>query len=186
MAKLSTSTPFDGVELADSTTCQIRHAVLDPVVSVSPFNSALEQCNARLKLKFALSLPGSGLYCEHAKGIAFWTGLDQWFISGIAFNKLQMALKGLAAVSDQSDAWARFSLTGPDADAVMARLCPLDLSPSVLPVKASCRSQFAHMMAIIQRCPDGYTIAVMRSFAKTAIHHSNQALHSIAAQHELE
>jgi sarcosine oxidase gamma subunit len=64
-------------------------------------------------------------------------------------------------------------------------LCPLDLADRGFATDAAARTQFAHMMALVCRCPDGYEVMVMRSFGRSAVYHTQAAMQSVAAQRNL-
>ncbi len=109
-----------------------------------------------------------------------WAGQGQWFVVGdIGTELLTDALHTKAAVTDQSDAWVVLTLNGADASEVMTRLCSLDLG--ALEQGQTARAEFAHMMSCITPTTDGFEIMIMRSFAKTAIHHTQEAMRKLAA-----
>jgi sarcosine oxidase subunit gamma len=88
-----------------------------------------------------------------------------------------------AAVTDQSDAWARFSLAGPAAVDALARYVPIDLRLAALPVGASVRSALYHVPLCLMRLDvDRFEILVFRSMAQTAWHELESALRIIAAR----
>lgn len=83
-----------------------------------------------------------------------------------------------------TDMWPALLLTGEDADAVMARLCGLDLVG--LKSGKVARVELAHAPAIILPVLDGYHIKLMRSFSGSAVQHIIAAMKSIAAQNLLD
>ncbi|MSU88646.1 sarcosine oxidase subunit gamma [Rhodobacteraceae bacterium 2CG4] len=121
-------------------------------------------------------LPPPGMSAILGGARVLWMGRALWFVLGAAPDLPGMAL------SDQSDGWAGFRLTGAGTRAVLARLCPLDLHPAVFPEGATARSELAHMAASITAEADGYLILVMRSFAGTALDELETAMRSVAAQ----
>ncbi len=80
-----------------------------------------------------------------------WGGHEQWFISTQTdepypfTQRMSEALGHCAAITDQSDAWARIKLRGPACYTVLERLCPLDLHPSVFPPGHVARTVMAHL-----------------------------------------
>ncbi|MGB0438561.1 MAG: sarcosine oxidase subunit gamma [Paracoccaceae bacterium] len=64
---------------------------------------------------------------------AFWISPDMWMIEAPLeqYDDLAAHLTGLAAgcasITEQTDAWCRFDLSGPNLSAVCALLCPVDL-----------------------------------------------------------
>ncbi len=131
-----------------------------------------------------LTLPTVGKVISKKHVRAMWAGQGQWFVVGdIELQILVEALDTKAAVTDQSDAWVILTLVGEDAAEVMSRLCSLDLD--ALEQGQTARAEFAHMMSCITPIPEGFEIMIMRSFAKTAIHHTREAMHKLAAQRAL-
>lgn len=67
-----------------------------------------------------------------AKG-AFWMGPDQWMVETPLAGKddpareIAAKAKGIASITDQSEAWCRFDLTGDRLADVFERLCNADL-----------------------------------------------------------
>ena len=63
---------------------------------------------------------------------AFWTGPDQWMIDAPLDTHEDLAAQlasraeGAMSVTEQTDAWCRFDLTGDGLAEVLARLCPVD------------------------------------------------------------
>ena len=63
---------------------------------------------------------------------AFWTGPDQWMIEApLATHedlaaRIVAASQGAMSVTEQTDAWCRFDLTGDGLPDVFERLCPAD------------------------------------------------------------
>ncbi|MEE9454804.1 MAG: hypothetical protein V3V13_10535 [Paracoccaceae bacterium] len=150
------------------------------IISVAPLKGQGMAVGAALKKTVKLTLPTVGKVTTHKDMRALWGGQGQWYILGGDAEILGKTLKGSAAVGDQSDAWAVFSLTGKDANAVMARLTPLDIS--TMEIGQTARSEFAHMLAVITPIPGGYEIMVLRSFAKTAVQHTIAAMEMLSAQ----
>jgi sarcosine oxidase subunit gamma len=93
------------------------------------------------------------------------------------------ALADHAALSDQSDAWAVLRLEGPGAEAVMARLTPLDLRAGSFGTWATARSDVAHMVgAVTQAGGDAYQIMVFRSMAASLVHEVTLVMRRVAAR----
>ena len=73
------------------------------------------------------------------------------------------------------------SLDGAGAEAVLARICPLDLRENQFRRGQTARTDIAHMMALLCRTTKGFEIWVMRSFAQSAVDHISRAMRSVAA-----
>lgn len=185
MVEMNALTPLNGLAPVATATCRLDELPFVELASVMPFSGKLDDCSKALKKLTKLALPAVGKTKGNAKARILWSERNQWFVEGVDAETLATELKGLAAVTDQSDGWARFSITGTGAEAVMARLCPLDLSDQAFAKDHAARTEFAHMMSVITRTADGFSIMVMRSFARTAVHHSADVMRSVAAQSEL-
>lgn len=154
------------------------------IVSVSPFQGQGKAVNTALLAAIKLGLPAVGLMKTKKNIRSMWAGQGQWFITGdVDFQMLAEALIDKAAVTDQSDAWAAFTLTGSTAAVVLSRLCPLDFD--ALQLGQTARTELAHMLASITPVKDGYEVMVMRSFAKTAVQKVTKAMQNVAAQQAL-
>lgn len=103
-----------------------------------------------------------------------WLGPNEWLAvlppgdEGPARGRLGDALPPVAAVVDVTDALAVTDLTGPEAAALLAKLCPLDLRPQFFPVGRAARTLVAGMDAIVQSIggeEPGFRLFVARSYA---------------------
>ncbi|GGE48674.1 sarcosine oxidase subunit gamma [Actibacterium pelagium] len=65
---------------------------------------------------------------------AFWTGPSQWFVMAdhddyeTLAASLKETLSRAASITEQNDGWVGFDMDGTDCDAVLERLCNIDLS----------------------------------------------------------
>lgn len=96
---------------------------------------------------------------------------------------LDATLARHAALTDQSDGWAVFSLQGQGVEDVLARLTPLDLNRGVFKRGHAARSLLGHMSAIFLRTGENaFQIMVFRSMARTAVHELEVAMKAVAAR----
>lgn len=148
-----------------------------PMTSVMPFKGKHDACRdalATLGLELgAVGQVGTGTQ---------WMGRGLWFVIGHDPAPLEAALAGLAAVTDQSDGWAVLDLTGGDAAAVLARLTPIDLDPSVFGIGATARTEVAHMAVSVTPTDSGFRLMVLRSFVQTLVEDLLAAMLSIQQQ----
>ena len=92
-------------------------------------------------------------------------------------------LAGLAAVTDQADGVAAVKIEGDAAEAVLARLVPLDLRAASFKRGHTARSLVNHMTASITRLgPKSFEVMVMRSMAQTLVHELTEAAEGVAAR----
>lgn len=149
-----------------------------PLFSVAPFRGRAGAVAAAL----GVDLPPPGRAADPPTGgRLIWAGLDLWLLRGPAADPTK-ALAGLAAVTDQSDGWTTLVLSGAGACDVLARLAPIDLDPAAFPPDAVARTQLKHMICLLARTAEGFEIAVMRSFALTAVHDLQTAMRRLAAR----
>lgn len=166
MVDLIADKPFQGLPLS------IGRATVEgmdpgPVTSIQPYPGR--------SLPFAFPDPGAVL--PLGAGRLVWAGRETAFLMGAEAPDLS----GLAALCDQTDGWAWVRLSGPDAEAVLARLCPLDLR--AMGVGTSARATLNHLPAVLIRtAPDAVEIGVFRSMAGTLEHELSAAMRAVAAR----
>jgi methylglutamate dehydrogenase subunit D len=79
--------------------------------------------------------------------------------------RLAKSLSGLAAITDQSDQWAIFTLTGPESRDALARLVPIDLAPEKFGIGALALTRASHLDVRLWHVTEStYELAVARSF----------------------
>ncbi len=178
MANLIATAPLGFVKpvtLAQTTLTQMDWV---QITSIAPFQGREGEVDKALA-KIGLGFPAPNtLQAKGAARIA-WTGRAQAFLMGEDCPDLGDA----AAITDQSDAWARFALAGPAAVDTLARYVPVDLRLTALPVGASIRSQLYHVPLCLMRLGvDSFEVLVFRSMAQTAWHELESALRTLAAR----
>lgn len=107
---------------------------------------------------------------------AFWTGPDQWMVEAPFATHEDLAAQisaragGVASVTEQTDGWCRFDLSGTDLAEVFALLCPLDY-PSFTGGEAT-RTSIDHLGCfVVCRTPDHASVIGPRS-AAGSLHHA--------------
>jgi len=79
--------------------------------------------------------------------------------------RLAKSLSGLAAITDQSDQWAIFKLSGPHGRDALARLVPIDVAPEKFRVGALALTRASHFDVRLWRIGEStYELAVTRSY----------------------
>ena len=107
-----------------------------------------------------------------AAGAALWLGPEETLLllspqsERSCQEMLEQALSGLPnSLVDISHRQSTLELSGPDAEAMLAVGCPLDLHPSAFPVGMCTRTVFAKCEIVLWRKgPDLFHIEVWRSF----------------------
>ena len=105
---------------------------------------------------------------------ALWLGPDQWMIEApFATHEdiagyLKATFGDAASITEQTDAWARFDVTGPDLHAMFERLCNLDTRA----MKPGCgtRTVIEHLGCYVTCKAEGLTVLGPRSSAKSLFH----------------
>jgi len=97
-------------------------------------------------------------------------GPGRWLLLGQKPEALREKLAGLASLSDHSDGYAVFEVSGPCVREGLAKGVPLDLHPAVF-TDAVAVTAIAHIGAIIWQCGENrFAIAVFRSYAGSFWH----------------
>lgn len=181
MANLIATSPLGFVKPISLAGTVLTQCAFAPITSIAPFagrENDVSRALAGLGLRFPA--PNTMISAGGADGAKIaWSGRDCAFLIGATSPDMADA----AALTDQSDAWARFSLIGPAAVETLARYVPLDMRLSALPVGASVRSQLYHIPLCLMRLDaDAFELLVFRSMARTAWHELEVALRTLAAR----
>ena len=164
---------------APVTKAGVTLAVLDPgpITSIA-LRPGGEKALAKSLKSLGLAFPAPGNWGAKGQARIVWTGRDQAFLMGVAPPMIEGA-----AVTDQSDGWAGFSLTGPGAEAALARLVALDLRAAAFPVGRAARVGLNHMSMVLLRSGDqGFELFVFRSMARSAWHELAEVLDRLEAR----
>jgi sarcosine oxidase subunit gamma len=150
-----------------------------PMVSLAPFRGR----DAEAPEALGAGLPPPGGTAPLSDGLLIWAGIGLWFLRGPAAARLDAP--AWAAVTDQADGWCGLALDGPDAEAVLARLVPIDLDPAVFPPDAVARTALRHVPCLLMR-GTGFELLVPRSMARSAVRDLARAMRAVAARAALD
>lgn len=138
---------------------------------------------------FGIALPGPGAWSEGPHGLgAFWTGRDQWMITGAGradgdFAAAVSQAAPDARVTEQTDAWAAIEITG-DAmtlGLLLERL--VNLPPRATAPGRSTRTLLHHMgVFVIRPAAERLVVLGMRSAAGSLWHALETAAERLAAR----
>lgn len=182
--KLQKSAPFEGCDLPLVLgSARLEAQGIAAITAVMPLKGQSMAVAKALKSVIGAALPMVGKVTQVKQAELVWFGPGQWLIFSNKPIQIKDALQGLAAVIDQSDGWLGLVLSGKDAVAVMARLCPLDLD--ALAVGQVARTDFCHVSAIIIPVEDGFQVMLPRSYAVSVYENIQAAMKSLAAQNLL-
>lgn len=175
MAELIAKTPLWGQGAVRHGGVEMAELALGQVTSLAPF-SGQEKAVSEALQPLGLTFPAPNSVSEAGGLRLVWTGRGQAFLMGAAPGDWA----GIAALTDQSDGWARLSLIGEGAADVLARLVPLDFRAMA---EGRCaRSMLGHMPLILISVAGGFHILVFRSMARTAWHEVEAAMKMVAAR----
>ncbi len=183
MAKLIAQSPAHGIPSSTIGTVTLSELEMTSITSIAPFAGKETALAKTLKAEHGLEWSAAGQTNEHAGARVIWAGLDLAFLTGVeASSKLAKD----AALTDQSDAWARFELSGAEAADVLARLVPADLRKTQFKTGQTLRSSLGHMqMILVKTAPQSFLIMVFRSMAQTALHELTDAMTNVAKRASL-
>ena len=102
---------------------------------------------------------------------SIWMGPDQYLVEGIDAATLAATFGASAAITDQSNAWVRFDVTGGDVVAILERLSGADTRR--MQAGSATRTAIHHMHCVIVCRAGGtdFTILGPRS-AAASLHHA--------------
>ena len=176
MARLVAKTPCAGLLPVTHGAVTLSELTPEAITSVAPFDGRDAAVSAALEAATGAAFPAPNRWTGTATRIV-WTGPGQAMALGSRVAPPD------AALTDQSDAWAVVRLEGQGAEAVLARLVPVDIRRAHFPPGHAARTLLHHMTCTLLRAGDEtFDILVFRSMAATAVHHIDTAMRSVAAQ----
>ncbi len=178
MADLIAKTPLAGCAPVTIGAATLSEIDLGRITSLAPFEGR-DKSLARALKALGLGFPPPNRVILDGSARLVWTGRAQAFLIGPDAT----ALAPHAALTDQSDGWAGLGVEGQAAEAVLARLLPLDLRVASFAVGHAARAPLNHMSSVLMRvAPLSFEILVFRSMARTAWHEVEQAMTMVAAR----
>ena len=167
--RAAVAVPLAGVELGE---CRIRGLlVLRGDVASAEFRDAVSTA-------IGIEPVVEPLTAARRRDVSMlWLGPDEWLVvtPDNRVERIERSLQGaldarLGALTDVSHSRAILSLSGPDAQSVLAKGCPLDFHPRVFGPGRCAQSRLAKCQVLIHQTGDApmFEIYVMRSFAEYA------------------
>ena len=154
----------------------LRAGVARDSISLAPLRGREDELRAFIQAEFGVALPPAPRCAENAEGILFlWVGPAQWLVRGPPCASLSarlLACAGLAAITSQTDSRTALELSGRGADAIAAKLVPVDLHPRVFTPGHIAVTLAGHIPVILRQvdATPRYEFLVFRSQAKS-LHH---------------
>ncbi|MCC0041574.1 MAG: sarcosine oxidase subunit gamma [Rhodobiaceae bacterium] len=160
---------FDGISIAE--------VANRAIVSIACPRDGEKALADAVKKSLGCDMPPVGRSVVAKSGIRI-AGMQpgQWFAlldfaGDDAVGEIAGKLGDKAYYTDQTDAWAMLSVSGPNCRRALERICMLDLAPGSFPEGASTRTVMEHLGTLIVRDgPDSFLLAAARSSAKSFLH----------------
>ena len=141
--------------------------------------TARKDCGAAVKTMLTKILkqpaPEAGGYCA-GEIEAFWTGQSQWMLTAPFDDHEDIVasfagtFKGKASLTEQSDGWCRFAITGPNLDRLCSLLCNIDMR-GLTAGKAS-RTSIEHIGCFVLRSADDAMQIIGPRSSAGSLHHA--------------
>ncbi|MEM8655029.1 MAG: sarcosine oxidase subunit gamma [Pseudomonadota bacterium] len=160
--------------VADVTLTEVPDVAL---ASVAARRGHEATCAKRLKTLLGKAAPEPGHAATGKDYTAFWMGPDQWMLSAdfdthediAALVKTQ--LSDAASVTEQTDAWTCFDLTGPRINAVLELLCNIDLTR--FDTRHATRTSIHHLGCFVMCSKAGQSVRILGPRASAgSLHHA--------------
>jgi methylglutamate dehydrogenase subunit D len=139
------------------------------LASVQARRGQAQALRARVREAFGIDLPNSPGTATSGPTTFVGAGPETWWAMG-DLGALRQALGNLAAVVDQSDAYAIVRVTGPSVRGALAKLVLIDLHPDAFRPGDAASTVAAHAGLTLWRVEDSqdgavFELACYRSFA---------------------
>lgn len=179
MVELVAKSPCEGLLPLSIGSVRVSEVNPTSLTSIAPFQGKDAQVAKSLKAQSGLEWPAPLGSTQAGDAKALWFGAHIVVMNGGALNDLASD----AAVTDQSDAWSVVMVSGEEAEAVLSRVCPIDVRVSAMPVGAAVRTQLMHMTVSLLRLSETeFQVMAFRSMAKTLIHDLETAMKMVHAR----
>lgn len=106
----------------------------------------------------------------------FWTGPEQWMAEApFASHEditaiLSKSFAGIASITEQTDGWCRFLITGPDMAGLVALLCAVDMRG--FSKGSAVRTIIEHIGCFLLQSEDGNWLIIGPRSSAQSLHHT--------------
>ena len=139
------------------------------MVSVLARKAKTPELIAKAKADFGLALADAPVQSRAGTVAALGLGPGRWLFLGASPERLAPYFTGLASLSDHSDGYAVFEISGPEARRALAKGVPLDLE--MFQDGDAAVTSVAHIGAILWKSsPERFAVAVFCSYAASFWH----------------
>ncbi len=153
---------------------EIGLAPLRSMAGIAAFHdqSALQEV---LQREFGARAPAEAGFVESGSVRLCRIGPSRFLVSGAREadlpRRLARLLEGVAAVTDQSDLWSIFAVSGAGVREVLSRVVPVDLHPAKFAVGVLAMTRVGHLDVRLFRMGENcFEITVARSYATDLRH----------------
>jgi len=127
---------------------------------------------------YGKAAPGTPQAVEADGALLIWSGPDQFLVlspRGSAMEKARSLFSGTASLSEQSDGRSLIRISGTRARDMLAKVCSVDLHPSVFAVGAAAATSIDHTPVNLWRGADSsgeavFHLLVFATFAESLWH----------------
>jgi sarcosine oxidase subunit gamma len=167
--------------MSDHTGVAIAQAPLRSVAGIGRFGAASD-VHAALQAEFGFSVPEGSAFVEAGAVRLCRLGPSRYLVSGDRAAGLPVllarVLADVAGVTDQSDLWIWYSVSGDLAREVLGRVVPVDIRATTFAVGALASTRAGHLDVMLLRTGENsFEIATARSYAEDLRHLLDQAAH---------
>jgi sarcosine oxidase subunit gamma len=156
------------------------------LASLAPRRGREAEFTPRAEGLLGFALPGPGLAAQAGDWGGFWTGAGQWFIEAPFAShediaaRLKAAVGDAGSVTEQTDGWGRFEVSGRTAPAMFERLSAIDIH--AMEAGKATRTLIEHLgcFVICRQAGASYSVLAMRSAAASLHHALVQAAEAVA------
>lgn len=156
---------FDGLKVVERTNFALASVALRHNHTPAAIQAFLET-----------PLPTPGKWVAHAHLNAMWIGPDQWLVQApydtheLLATQIKMAVGDSASVTEQTDGWCQFEVSGSCCADVFERLCNIDIRAMS---RGDVTRTLLHHLGCFVRCEntsDRFCVIGPRSSAESLLH----------------
>ena len=180
--KLVEKSPFEGLLPISFGGFTFIEEDIEYITSIARIKGKVNQLSSALKKTHGMALPGANRMTGREGARCVWLG-QQYLLLG---PKPDQSLFNSARLTDVSDGYAVVRAVGPDIEKVLARLTPVNVSPSVFKRGQTARTLIHHLTGSLSRISDkAFQIIVARSMALTLVRDMERATQSVIARDQI-
>ena len=151
---------------------ELTEVIIEKAYSVAPFQGQEKAVSDVLIKTTGVGFPEPNRALSNGGARSVWVGGGRALIIGVDLPDLT----DMAAVTDQSDGIAAITIVGTEAEAVLARLVPLDLRENTFKNGTTARTYVNQMPASVTRLNSkSFEVMTIRSMARTLVQEMTEA-----------